>query len=69
MDNKDVSELMKTQLISYLDKTVFTNMGTAHEWRNYIPDRVIKIWKELTHKERLLVYLIASEASDREEWD
>jgi hypothetical protein len=47
----------------------FEKVTKVHDWRNYVPHYMQRVWKEMTLRERVLVYLTADEMADNEEWD
>jgi len=47
----------------------FSKVGRVHDWRNYVPDKLKEDWKDLTERERKLVFIIAVEGASREDWD
>jgi hypothetical protein len=41
----------------------------VHDWRNYVPNELKPFWSRLSHEARLVLLLVAIEASGREEWE
>lgn len=52
-----------------LSDDTFERTSKVHDWRNYVPEVIQDIWKELNEKERLLVVVMAEEPANAEEWD
>jgi hypothetical protein len=40
-----------------------------HEWRNYLPEKIMEIWERLTPRERALCFILCYEQAGNEEWD
>lgn len=40
-----------------------------HEWRNYLPEEILELWRHLTPRERALCFYFCREQSSGEEWD
>lgn len=51
--------------------TDFLNIGHAHDWRNHVPAflRGGEEWKNLTHRERCIIYCNAERNAEKEEWE
>lgn len=41
----------------------------VHEWRNYLDEKILEIWEDLTPRERALCFSFCREQADHEEWD
>lgn len=62
--DKDRDELMHR-----LDDPQFAQASRVHEWRNYVPDVVQKLWPQLSLETRIIMYMAAENAASNEEWD
>lgn len=47
----------------------FENISKVHDWRNYIPDEIKEIWNDLTLREKQLLFIMAEQQADKEEWE
>lgn len=47
----------------------FDMTNKCHDWRNYVPEEIIKIWEDLSAREKLIVAAMAEQRSDTEVWD
>lgn len=47
----------------------FYDDNRVHNWRNYVADRFILLWPELSEELRLVIFLMAETQANREEWD
>ena len=52
-----------------LSETDFTTTSKTHDWRNYVPEEWIKLWKSFTDRERYFIYTMAEEKAESENWD
>jgi len=52
-----------------LDNVEFENKGKVHEWRNYVSPLYQKEWKNLTYREKVIIYCEAYNQAEKEEWD
>ena len=43
--------------------------GRVHNWRNYVPEEVQKLWFDLPLETRLIIYKMANDLARREEWE
>ena len=41
----------------------------VHDWRNYIPDEICRMWENLPIEARLVAMIITKTIADREEWE
>lgn len=60
--------LKKTAFVN-LDNVNFQEGGKVHNWRNYVPFELQSAWEELTLRERQIIFVMACEQADKEEWD
>ena len=56
-------------LVAELYNPQFEKAGKVHDWRNYVPTKVQEIWKILSLRERIIVYIMARQQAFDEEWD
>ena len=47
---------------THLRRTMFK------DWRNYVPDELLKSWKLLTIRDRMIIASVANVAASNEEW-
>ena len=47
----------------------FEEKNRVHNWRNYIPQPIKKHWGELPEETRILLFVLAEEQTDYEEWE
>lgn len=52
-----------------LSDDTFNHITKVHDWKNHVPQEVIKNWVILQTDERFLIAIVAQDAADREEWD
>lgn len=43
--------------------------GKVHDWRNYIPEPVMKRWRELSCETKMVAACMAEVQAKREEWE
>ena len=43
--------------------------GKVHDWRNYIPDDIRRLWPRLSQDARVVAVVIADMQAEKEEWD
>jgi hypothetical protein len=48
---------------------VGVDLGTPHEWRNYIPNHLRHTWRNLSEEARWLAYLFAERQARGEKWE
>ncbi len=66
----DLKELLRMNRdIGLTENAEFDKTRKCHDWRNYIPDGLRKVWKELSYEARIAAYLVAKPQADREDWD
>lgn len=53
----------------HLDSPEFGREGRVHDWRNHVPDMVKGAWESLSMETRFVVYAMAKEQANNEEWD
>jgi len=41
----------------------------VHDWRNHVPDEVIRMWDELSIDAKMVVKLMADDLAQAEEWE
>lgn len=54
--------------IGHCDNPKFDKAHKYQDWRNYIPDEVRSIWKDLTVESRIMAYLTAKRQVQFENW-
>ena len=64
-----MSELDCTKTDVELLDAFDTPLRRVHDWRSYVDESVEAIWKQLTHRERVIVYLHCERRADIEEWE
>ena len=47
----------------------WVNKNRVHNWRNYISDKVKKMWDTFTLEQKIALVEQADEQADKEEWD
>ena len=68
------SELCESDLAKYylvtlgVDKT-WHDIGKVHDWRNYVPDDVKRIWNTFEHYQQDAIQAMAQGMADKEEWN
>lgn len=66
----ELRDLMKTHQEIGLDRNPrFDRAYRRHDWRNYIPDELAKVWEEMSSQSRISAYLVAKKQADQENWD
>jgi hypothetical protein len=53
--------------IGNTDNPEFDKARRYYDWRNYVPDEIVKTWKDLTVESRVMVYLTAEKQAQAEE--
>jgi hypothetical protein len=46
-----------------------TDCIRVHDWRNYVPDLLRRLWGELSDEARLATWCVCEELADAEDWD
>ena len=65
-----IEQVFKDALVTEdLDNPKFENKINVMDWRNYVDERIVKIWSMLTLRERQLIALFCERAANNEEWD
>ena len=68
------SELCESHLAKYylvtlgVDKT-WHDIGKVHDWRNYVPEDVKRMWRTFDDCQRDAIQAMAQEVADKEVWD
>lgn len=55
-----------------IDRIIYPDFGSAgksHDWRNYIPLEVRDLWDKLDIDGQILVFYLAQQLADTENWD
>lgn len=52
-----------------LESTNFENIGYIHDWRKYVSDIFKEEWKNLTYREKVIIYCQSEKQADEEQWD
>lgn len=47
----------------------FSFTGKVHNWRNYVPYEFISDWKDLTDRERAIIFYMANQQAKMEDWE
>lgn len=47
----------------------FSDVTRVHDWRNHVPKDIKEMWYGLSFETKVIVYRMASEMADQEEWD
>jgi hypothetical protein len=55
--------------IARLDDPQWDKRRKFNDWRNYVPDGIRDNWKFMVGESRILVYITAQQAANRENWD
>lgn len=63
------SKLEQTEYPDYLEDGRFDKATPVHDWRNYVPSDLMYHWQELTLREKKIIYILASEQANKEEWE
>lgn len=45
------------------------NVTRVHDWRNYVPDRVVALWDTFTDAQKIAIAEMADERASSEHWD
>jgi hypothetical protein len=65
-----VVELIKRHRdIGLQDDPQFNKARKRHDWRNYIPDDVRSLWKEMSVEARVISFFVAEKRANAENWD
>ncbi len=56
-------------VLNELDSPAWDKYDRIHNWRNYVPDEIVKRWNELSRQDKLLVAWMCEEKASSEEWD
>jgi len=69
LDEMSLSLGLDPLILGYLRDPDFGNARKCHDWRNHVPVGIMTIWGRLSLETRAVVYFMALERADREEWD
>lgn len=61
--------IRKHREVGHNDDPEFNKARKMHDWRNYIPDEVRAVWKELSVETRVMLFLTAERQANFENWD
>ena len=61
--------IRKHRDVGHTDDPQFNKARKMHDWRNYVPDDVRAIWKEMSVEARIMVYLTCERQANLEKWD
>lgn len=64
-----VDVIKKNRELGLTNDPQFAKAHRRHDWRNYVPDSIREMWKEMSVEARVMVYLTAKQQSDLENWD
>jgi len=56
-------------ILDELDAPAWSEHNKVHNWRNYVPDEIVKRWNELSRQDKLLMAWMCEEKANSEEWD
>lgn len=59
----------RSRILKEISEPKWEKCGRVHDWRNYIPEFVQKDWKYLTLNSRAILFVIAEDQANREDWD
>lgn len=48
---------------------IFEDYEKVHDWRNYVIYEWKNNWNQFTEREKKIIYAMAKEQSDSEDWD
>jgi hypothetical protein len=51
------------------DMNIFEDYEKVHDWRNYVIYEWKNNWNQFTEREKKIIYAMAKEQSDSEDWD
>jgi hypothetical protein len=51
------------------DDPKFDKARKYHDWRNYVPQEIQKVWPDLGLEARVMVYIAAEHQAQSENWD
>jgi len=54
---------------SWLNNPEFEKADRIHDWRNHVSDIYKKEWKNLTYREKVIIYCEAEYEAHNEEWE
>lgn len=57
------------EVYSAIENPRFEDAGKIHDWRNYVPRKIKKVWDLLDNEARVVAFYLAQLEADREEWD
>ena len=52
-----------------IDNPKFSERTNIHDWRKYVHDDLEQSWKELTYREKKIIYVMCEERAEAEEWE
>lgn len=61
--------LLEHREIGWTANPEFNKTRKCHDWRNYIPNELREVWKDMSYEARIVAYLVAKPQADREDWD
>ena len=70
MSVENVAKLVRQHReVGHNDNPQFDKAHRCHDWRNYIPDEVRTAWNEMSVEARVMVYILAQQQAENEDWD
>lgn len=63
-----VQLIKKNRDIGLTDNPQFDRARRCHDWRNYIPDQLREIWKDMTVESRVVAFIMAEQRANQENW-
>ena len=54
---------------SAVEEPDFDSASRVHDWRNYIPHTLRDVWHKLERESHEVLFIIACEMADKEEWE
>lgn len=52
-----------------LNEPNFDKANKVHDWRNHVTSDFIDIWDNLSLREKQIIYIMAEQQANKEEWD
>lgn len=64
-----VHESHRVEIRDMLNNPQWENTQRIHDWRNYIPQEIRKLWDSLSEDSKMMAYYIAEEVATKEDWE
>jgi hypothetical protein len=70
----ELADYLKSVAVSSIHETSaeipkFGEESRVHDWRNYIPEELQKVWEDLPIEAKYAAYIVAYEQASKEDWD